>query len=708
MADQTPISVSEVFETKCFFEKHEGRLRLFLDEENDADAVAEARVMADPCLARLMPADEGAVRERFVADCRQHLRPLASVADDQKLAEAIERVGFRYAIAAFPNLIARTPPTTLRLRLAAFMEFLAEPAAMYRILVERFRHATDSTLDDDQIISQLVELAVDLTAAEFCPRTRLHEPWERCMGGFLYLATCHEFLFRKIVDYWTEESEIVRFLRGSLQTCPSQLTEMGVQDAGHTGRIPDWAILPEKLAVRLGRERAGALERAAAQLERCVWNVAGDVLGWSDPSRLAHSVQHFWETRIDLVLSGYPYFAFHSKFATWWLSCCRNFPFYDDRQILSDQVPETRVVAPAESLRLPHIQEADAYADNEMGVEYLRMLREAIRHTRHTFFASIAAETAPTEATAHEVKRQAVDEIIAGSLAKATWPEKTSETIQRLAAKFPAIDVYETMHDVRRRLRVYVDARWNKQPTAEILAQKEIRTYRSPAILKTIATFAHCVPANHTSLWAFAVYVFLHSDIVQPQRPDRWTFKRFVREFWFWYPQELLWEAVRRGAADGVASDQWAVALLEEPAIKSLVEELQSCRTQKELDVFLTRRDFIVEKEIVENFLKKRLDVDSLDRFTSRLRACFRAWKQTRQAEGDGNVPHHLFLPLWYLTRVDQSAGDRGELMRRLGLGGGEANDGQNEIAAAQLLELLTAHLGSTKPATKAQREERH
>jgi len=204
------------------------------------------------------------------------------------------------------------------------------------------------------------------------------------------------------------------------------------------------------------------------------------------------------------------------------------------------------------------------------------------------------------DAEANDRVRQAVRELWRYRLANQIGDDDLPPAkVQEIAARFPDLGddaINDYSHRLRFRLWAYQLARLDKLSNSQIRTAKRppahahrgatmFPLYNEPGI-QTIASLARTAPPRRTLLWAFTAHVFLHPK-VEPQRPDPWTFKRYVRELWYWVTDAMFEDAVQQGAADGCCADRAAAAAMQQTPLQELWQALRRCTTEAELERFL-------------------------------------------------------------------------------------------------------------------------
>jgi hypothetical protein len=156
-----------------------------------------------------------------------------------------------------------------------------------------------------------------------------------------------------------------------------------------------------------------------------------------------------------------------------------------------------------------------------------------------------------------------------------------------------------------------------------------------------IASLARLAAPRHTLLWALTARLFLHSS-VEPQRPDPWSFERYLVELWHWVKDPNFDEALARGAAEGRRSDLLANAALRESPFRELVAALRSQNEEADVNAWVRSREFGDERRAARKLLET-VAAPGL-----------RAWSERSLRQWRGVAPNHWIVPVWYLLFIEQ------------------------------------------------------
>jgi hypothetical protein len=559
----------------------------------------------------------------------------------------------------------------IALRVRFFNEqyrLIATDGRQASVFRERFA-ATIRGLSEAFSEHQPDELLSDMTAAHLVSgddeSARL-EREERLNGAAFYLASCHADMIGRISERWRGEAEIVRYLTRNITTAPSLVT--GEDRRNQT--YPEWSRVRKVLAELFPCEDA-RLHDQAIILEQIARNKAAEYL---PPYLVTDSVSEFWEAQWERLTSGFPYFAFRSRFVYWWKQCVSNHRWWEHGKKQYEAVDcvlwsETRPSQPDGEPEPP-----------EMSVEQLRWFREGYRLVRTTFFRRPdIAESDKTESDAdmpadyayeNERLRRALDELWYRRLEIEMGEDLPQAAVRQIVARFPflgekTLNTYG--HRIRLRISAYTLARLRRFTNAQIRSARRASKRKGaggcaplsdePGVL-TVASLARMVPPDHTLLLAFTAHVFLH-PIVEPQRPDPWHFKRYAHELWWWIREETFSQAVEHGAHSGSRAHRAAQESLRESAFGQVIEETASMKAERELEYYLSERELASEQREALALVGKLLgDDETCEEVCAAFEKSVRGWLR--------RSPQHWIVPVWYLKHIEQSS--RGDVVSRLAL----------------------------------------
>jgi hypothetical protein len=466
---------------------------------------------------------------------------------------------------------------------------------------------------------------------------------ERNAGAALHLASCYPELVSLMCANWRDEARFMRYLRRFMSTSPSCLA----REAQVNENWPRWSRVRARLTNMLAAE-SPACHDAALILEQMVWKEAAN---WTPASVRAQSVSDFWELQWDTLTAGFPYYAFRSHFTSWWKQCLHNHRFSERKTVPPDEIE----IDAEQRHKYETISEQPQI---EFTPAQLSVFREGFRLIRATFFKRRPKrDTEPhvpkDHAAANEELRRCLDAIWYQRLETQLGDELPPEAINDIAVRFTEIDA-DAINTYCRRLRMrvlaYALARLGKLSNVQIREWSpagrgaEHPLEKESAVL-TIAALARMIPFDQTLLPAFTAHVFLHPQ-VEPQRPDPWSFKRYLRELWRWLREERFGDSVSAGVEQGSRAHEALAAALYAAPFKEIRLELQNLQTEDELDGYLVGQDFEAAQEAALDLVRQLVGGTGLSMCSAE---ALRAWRQKLAQEGQ-----HWIVPVWYLTFVER------------------------------------------------------
>jgi hypothetical protein len=505
------------------------------------------------------------------------------------------------------------------------------------------------------------------------PQDGTAETEARRAGAALYAATWHAEGLQRMQENWKTEAAALRFLRGCLPSPPSTfLRARGQYGWGQVAAALEQAF-PERAAER---KDALILEQMAAKAAR----------DWLQGDAVSEGVREFWESIWDRLVSGFPYYAFASRLTWWWGQCLENYRFGADPLVALEERHDQR--APAE----------EPAPVTELSADDLRVFREGYRLVRSTFFRradkAARAELPRDPVSANERVRTALDALFYERLLQRFDEDTPPELVQSIAARYPDLGA-DTINNLSHRLRLRT---WAFSLGRLLrLRDEQIRSARPPRRLGgagdqplleepgalPVAALARVVPAGRSLLWAFTAHVFIYPRLL-PQRPDPWSFERYLRELWHWVVDESFEEALRAGAEAGSRVDRMAQDALHGP-LGVLVRELREQPDAAVLGRYLSlqaRRHEAAALEFARGVASAQGLCACADGALRHLRAARKP---------------HLIVPAWYLRFAEGC--QRDEFPARLRMKRDEASE------AFRLWDLLDAAARAACPAGVPPRE---
>lgn len=565
-----------------------------------------------------------------------------------------ELLAICFAACAFPERAFQMDQAVeLPGRIAAFLDALAflrgfgddSPPPLevaHRLL------ASAGALADGVGAGSLTQLLADLSAAE-----AVADGWpgeltttERLTGAALFLVTSPVDRLRDIMRNWRQERDFLCSLRQQICTTPLAW----LRDVPAASRRPEWPDVKLKAAQALEDVPEQHLDSAIV-LTQMAWNKVADL-------RLAmpfDSVRDFWDNQMEKLSSGFPYFAFLSRFTYWWKQCLLTHTFYRPGEELPDD-DHLRVDATSEETPGETISPA-----------LLRSLREGYRLVRTTFFRRADSISSVTELESdtvrhNEVVRRALDAIWYERLSRLDEEDASVEMVKHIAERFPDLGldtITNLTHRLPIRMQAYALARCRRLSNSEIEAFKRVTStvagqlkeeypFKGETGFLPVTSLVRGLPLERSLLWALAAFVFLFPKVV-PQRPDPWTLDRFLRELWFWLSDDpspestesLPWCELGHPALASVNT------LRHDPVLDELLRDLMTCSTPDDLAQWKPKSG-AAQVEALANRIRTLFPVRTVARLFSR-----QGIAQLRRVCDHLN---HWIVPVWYYAVVEDEA----------------------------------------------------
>ena len=575
-----------------------------------------------------------------------------------------ETLALCFATCAFPQRAFQMGETELELRVAAFQRSLlilfqgptatAMPAspddwsAAAKLL---FTGSTAEALSLEEQLSLLADLSASERGMEIEARREMDE---RLNGGVLYLATCGVELVDRTIAPWRSDASLVRYFRKFLPAPPSCL----VQQDQSASLSPDWGTVRSRL-LQLFPYEPVECHSSAVILEQMVWKEAGR---WLPAGLVPQRVQDFWESMWDKLISGFPYYAFRSRFTWWWRQCLQTFRFSDYRMRPQQEFDDT--------ITAGTLVDQGSHAGHLAATpEILRVFHEGYRLVRTTFFRrsdkqQVESAQLESQTQTSEQLRRALDTIWYERLQQQLSEELPPSLVKTIAARFPELGghtINNLSHRLRMRIWAYALARLGRLSNSQILTARRPQ-YKAaggfgkyplagqPAVL-TIASLVRMIPSDQSLLAAFTAHIFLR-PLVEPQRPDKWVFQGYAGELWHWLRDQTFRQALDTGADRGALADKALARALQETPFVEHLEKLTSSAADSDW-VRYVETELTAERTAALALLGRVLGDGGRDAFEE---SAIRSWRR--------NAKTHWLVPVWYLTFVEQS--DESELLARL------------------------------------------
>jgi hypothetical protein len=467
-----------------------------------------------------------------------------------------------------------------------------------------------------------------------------------------------------IARKWRMDGAFVRYLRHSIWSPPTRLVDQGSRE----GAWPQWDELKAELA-RTHRAPGTDYPERAVNLERDAWEMARDLLG-ENADCIDQTVTHFWEELFwNKLLAGFPYFAFRSSFKSWWQVCVSRL------RLPGKNPPVTSVVKDVES----HDDEEthrDEFPSQDQLFTMLRCYRETYRLVRLTFFPRSPANP---EAD-NERYRKSVDVLWRNWLERKLLESEQSSPGPDYRAMAEELGlsrsaVYVIGHKLGQRIVAGMRARLEhlarpaRRTSAADGAQACGRDGPGPdlVVIRTVEVLCRLALPQESLLGPFTAFLWLYPRFVLPNRPDPWSFRRFLGELWWWVSDDGFDEALANAGQNGRRS---ARALLRASGPEEPLGELVGALRQAESEEGLAER---LDPDLVEHGKQKARQL--LFELTGR--DGFDSWAKVM---GDARlrISTHWIVPVVYLSAVEQR--HETELLAEL------RADGDND--AADLIDL--------------------
>jgi len=524
---------------------------------------------------------------------------------------------------------------TLTLRVQSFAQLFLALSSLAPDNAAAWLQST-GLLPEDFTLDEIKGLLADLTATDSLKAgdTR-REIEERICGAALYLVSCHRASVARIGENWRAESGFVRALRRTLMIPPSEITN----DASDAADYPLWTRIRAGLEKQFADASPELLDQAII-MEQSAWKQARRWRQRFDERDIPDLLARFWAAHHDKLVSGFPYFAFRSRFVHWWKQCAINWWMHARR----DGFEPPPSALPSSSTISPYL---------------LRLVGEGYRLVRTTIFRRPpppSLELSPAEMI--EMPRRAADDIFYYHIVEGTDDERWCDRLQTIAACYPALGQH-TINDLsarlRARLRACLLARLQPWSNATIGAEKCAsqrrgggRTLGEEAGVFTLSSLVRLVPEDRTLLWVFTAHIFLR-PLVDPPHADPWSFARYLRELWWWIRDPQFAAAVQRGAATGSRVDAAAWSLMQSPPFRDLLATLKSLQTEADVQHYLLTADLHVAEAAARKQIEQLIGGAEI---LATVAPLMRTWRRLSAL--------HWIVPMWYLVFVERLGEDAG------------------------------------------------
>lgn len=605
-----------------------------------------------------------------------------------------------FAAAAYPQTASGMLETELHSRLQAFLGVYltlgnasAATTCHSDAVVAALRAANRPVLDEDTALdaqlspTALRGLLLDLTGGERLRRDEsLAEQDARACGAALYLCTCTlEHLRSPILERWQSEGAFLDYMRRCLFEPPSCITRQDMEP----DRWPSWDSVRDRMKAVYPNEE-DVHHDAGIILERMVRRNVREWFPQAEPTLVSQIALDFWQEHHDKLVSGFPYYAFRSRFPCFWKQCLLNHLRALVRTVALNVQVDPEVLERLRRLRelmrqrrearerqrhappaVPPPVEPSVVTVTGLTLDELRHYREIFRVIRPNFYPEQKRRPNPTPqqraADNEAYRRFVVDPVwfhrLEHQITGDGLAARSAKTITDDAKRLAQIQLTENaIYTVCRRLKLRVMAcdlaRRERLSNMQIRDWKEPKNGKTPfldeAVILTPASLARIIPLEHTPFWAFTVHLFLY-PLIEVQHPDPWNFARYVRELWHWVTEPWFAAAVTQGKKDGSRANDAAAEAATQDLFRTLLEELRGLRSYEELEHHLNTRALHSEEALA---------LATVDRVLGHGWRCTCSPDSIDQLKELCPNAHHWIVPVWYLTVVERLTNE--QLFQRL------------------------------------------
>lgn len=606
------------------------RKRIILDDRVEPDAIVRLFRSAGLIPEEfLRPEGDGPAFQRTIESVFETVRDCLGLTD-------ITTARVCFAACIYPQRAFQVKG--LDLRAAAFAAFIKEysSAASVDEALDRY---LDAALDDERWPREDThELCASLAGEPSAGSEAA-----RC-GGALYLGTCHRDLLLRIHGFWRDDRAAVRVFRSYLTHPPSDLVQS--------------SSIQKQIVEEIGEE----MWNRARRVENISWKL---MQSWPKIFKTNEYFAEAWEglTQVKLT-SQFPYYAFRSRFESWWKQEFLNYRFGpvnaslethewhlgDDGHLAVDDdsgdVPESANVHSAWV----------AKTQGGISIDEMRVYREGYRLVRSTFFdRDDSRNTAKMREALDSIWYFYVDEKLQRKQVR--WGALGS-LVEGLAAQFkmePA-RLFAMYNRLRLRMWAYVLGRTTRCTNSEISRRPRPRGYEASGKpypledvegVKTVAAVARVSGVDYSLLWGFLAYVLLRVRFVLNPRytTDAWTFAQFLDELGVWMADETFPATIEYGLKKGRRAETVIVPHLAASPLRELLHEFSHRPAESGVkDSAATHPHQSVKRA----FLEIVRELAGPGHFN----APPAEWKKFLGWPGD--VATHWVIPVWYLTVVEQ------------------------------------------------------
>lgn len=485
-------------------------------------------------------------------------------------------------------------------------------------------------------------LLSDLSAAELAlesPQGRASAD-ERITGAALFVATCGAARLGRLLGNWREEACLLRTLRGRIPISPLNLGRSRVGQA-----TPPWDEIQSTLKRQLDIAEDKHAESAII-LTRMVFNKAWNL----NVPMPEESVEVFWRGQMTKLASGFPYFAFFSRFAYWWKQCIKTHSFFRaDESELPDEIENIPVTS----------GETDPDPETVLSPNLMLVFAEGYRLVRTTFFRredSRSKEDASADGVdsyPHEHLRRALDALWYERIRRAGDEDAEIKAVNQIASEFPKLGlttINNLSHKLPLRIQAYYLARGRRMSNIQISAlgvkgKKNTEfPFQNATDFLPVTSLAGGVPLHASLFPAFMAHVFLFSKVV-PQRPDSWTVERLIFEASYWTRHGALnLDSPPRQNHSAAEAAMWE--LLKDEKVRQAIQSARNCDSAKALAECIHDLQERGLSRAVTDWLVRSLSAEAIQQASD-----IAQFRKVSQAS-------HWIIPVWYYTHAEKMTGE--------------------------------------------------
>jgi hypothetical protein len=501
------------------------------------------------------------------------------------------------------------------------------------------------------------------------PWGRPPSPEERRNGVALYVSTLGSHDLERMWENWSDDADIVRFIKNELNTCPSNMCINAVTRKGDTYTLNSRAIIEDLR--RRAQAYPGLNVVLILRLEHYLWRSIERAKGFRSDSTKSQAAESMWEQLWDSLVSGFPYYDYRAHFQWWWRQASMKGEVY-----LPDSQPAV----------LDNLQ--DDFQDNDsegapppigddhpqITISLLRFAREGLFFVVSTFMALRPHEKGP-----YKNVRGLVDQIRLRRFLTHLWcfhfaprlvDVKHSETIDVIADKH-SVKV-KTAHTYSRRMnqryQAYTLARaggWDDASILRVLSLRDLSSdtdeqkgnkSKERTRVRVVSNIARLVSPEQPFMIAHMPYRNL-MPILQPRYYDSLTHRTAATEARQHITTYGALTALER-ALPTLGPRERTVVRVVSDSMAAFVEDMKVIRTEPELCRYVREHRNTLQglADYIRDSLRRELGRGALDMFEESRRPELR--------HAFSREPY-LFVPLWYMVVLrDHGVGQICEALR--------------------------------------------